>query len=226
MLIGQSQVFPGSSQHRRTTQQIGGLMKIPLFPLDVVLFPGAPLPLHIFEERYREMVRDCLTRETAFGVVCASREGLAVVGCTARIAHILNDYPDGRRDILTEGLDRFEIKHLDDSLPYLQADVLIFSDSGLEASRELREECIALHFEVLELAGAEVQHIGLDLNRPVSFQVAWSLPADLNFKQELLSMRSDRERTERLIEFYKTVLPKLRGGAQSRIRAQSNGHVM
>jgi Lon protease-like protein len=201
-------------------------MKIPLFPLEVVLFPGAPLPLHIFEERYREMVRDCITRETVFGVVCASPEGLAVVGCTARIARILHDYPDGRRDILTEGSDRFEIVHLDDSRAYLQADVKLFADSGREASRDLREECIALHFEVLELAGAEVQHIGLDLNEPVSFQVAWSLPAGLDFKQELLTMRSDYDRTQRLLEFYKTVLPKLRGGVQARQSAERNGHVM
>jgi Lon protease-like protein len=201
-------------------------MKIPLFPLNVVLFPGAPLPLHIFEERYRDMVRDCLADESVFGVVCASPEGLAVAGCTARIARILNDYPDGRRDILTEGMERFEIKHLHDSRSYLQADVQFFSDTGDVASREMREECIALHFEVLELAGGDVQHIGLDLNRPVSFQVAWSLPTGLDFKQELLTMRSDLERTERLLEFYKAVLPKLRGGVNASRNAAQNGHVM
>ncbi len=201
-------------------------MKIPLFPLDVVLFPGAPLPLHIFEERYRDMVRDCLSREAAFGVVCASQEGLAVIGCTARIARILNDYPDGRRDILTEGRDRFEIKHLDDSLPYLQADVQFFADAGPDASREMRERCLAMHFEVLELAGADVRHVGLDLNEPISFQVAWSLPAGLDFKQELLTLRSDVERTDRLLDFYKMILPKLRGGMQARQSAERNGHVM
>ena len=201
-------------------------MKIPLFPLDVVLFPGAPLPLHIFEERYREMVRDCVNREIAFGVVCASPEGLAVVGCTARIARILNEYPDGRKDILTEGMDRFEIKHLDDTLSYLQADVQFFSDAGPYASRELRELCLAMHFEVLELAGADVRHIGLDLNEPISFQVAWSLPAGLDFKQELLTLRSDVERTNRLLDFYKMILPKLRGGMQARRSAESNGHIM
>jgi Lon protease-like protein len=201
-------------------------MKIPIFPLDVVLFPGAPLPLHIFEERYRDMVRDCLARETVFGVVCASREGMAVIGCAARIARVLHNYPDGRRDILTEGTDRFEIKHLDDSHSYLQADVQLFGDSGREASRDLREECIALHFEMLELAGAEVKHIGLDLNQPVSFQVAWSLPVGLDFKQELLTMRSDHDRTARLLEFYKTILPKLRGGVLARQKSERNGHVM
>jgi Lon protease-like protein len=199
-------------------------MKISLFPLDVVLFPGAPLPLHIFEERYRTMVRRCIAEEKVFGVVCASREGLAVVGCTARIVRTLQEYPDGRSDVLTEGVERFEIQHLDDSQAYLQADVRPFNDDGREAARDMRELCLAMHFEVLELAGAEVKHIGVDLNEPISFQVAWSIPAELAFKQELLSMRSDYDRTERLLSFYEAVLPKLRGGVQARAGAQKNGH--
>ncbi len=201
-----------------------GRMKIPIFPLDVVLFPGAPLPLHIFEERYRAMVRVCVDEDRVFGVVCASSEGLAVVGCTARIVRTLQEYPDGRSDILAEGSERFEIQHLDDSLAYLQADVLMLADEGPVANRELREQCLALHFEVLELAGADVRHVGVDLDEPLSFQIAWSLPAELNFKQELLSMRSDYERTERLLAFYQAVLPKLRGSVQARKHASTNGH--
>jgi Lon protease-like protein len=199
-------------------------MKIPLFPLDVVLFPGAPLPLHIFEERYRAMVRRCIAEEQVFGVVCVSREGLAVIGCTARIVRTLQEYPDGRSDVLTEGVDRFEIDHLDDTEAYLQADVRIFGDDGRQAARDMRELCLAMHFEVLELAGAEVKHIGVDLNEPISFQVAWSLPAELAFKQELLSIRSDYDRTTRLLDFYQAVLPKLRGGVQARTGAEKNGH--
>jgi hypothetical protein len=88
----------------------------------------------------------------------------------------------------------------------------------------MREKCLAMHFEVLELAGADVQHIGVDLDRPISFQVAWSLPAELSFKQELLTMRSDYDRTERLLSFYQAVLPKLRGSVQAREGAQKNGH--
>ena len=82
-------------------------MKIPLFPLEVVLFPEAALPLHIFEDRYKEMVGVCLAEKIGFGVVCAQREGLAVVGCTAEIVRILEKYPDGRHGHPLPGSEAF-----------------------------------------------------------------------------------------------------------------------
>src|ERR1700759_765180 len=130
-------------------------MKIPLFPLEVVLFPEAALPLHIFEDRYKEVVRVCSAARLAFGVVCAQREGLAVVGCTAEIVRVLETYPDGRMDILCRGSRRFEIENLDNSRSFLQAEVDFFGDEGLPASRTMREQCVALHFEVSELMGGE-----------------------------------------------------------------------
>ena len=201
-------------------------MKIPLFPLDLVLFPNAPLPLHIFEERYKEMIGECIEADAAFGVVRAQQEGLAVIGCTARIKRVLQQYEDGRLDILCQGDARFEIEMLENSRSYLEAEVDFFEDDGEEASRGLREECAALHFETLELAGLEVATMHLSLDGPISFALASALPADLGFKQQLLSMRSDSERTERLRDFYQAVLPKLRMGTHASRASGQNGHVM
>jgi Lon protease-like protein len=201
-------------------------MKIPLFPLEVVLFPEAALPLHIFEDRYKEMVSVCLAEKIGFGVVCAQREGLAVVGCTAEIVRILEQYPDGRLDILCQGANRFEIENLDNSRSFLQAEVDFFSDEGMPATRAMREQCTALHFEVLELTGGEKNHRAFDLDEPVAFRLAWASPTDLSFRIELLAMRSDAERTERLIALYTAMLPKLRRGAQASSVAGRNGHIM
>jgi len=201
-------------------------MKVPLFPLDVVLFPGTPLPLHIFEERYKEMIAECLSEKSGFGVVRAQREGLAVIGCMARIVRVLHEYEDGRFDILCDGGERFEIEQLDNSREFLQAEVDFFADDGDESTRQLREECLALHFEVLELAGVGHQPAYVNLDQPIAFQLAWALPADLGFKQQLLGVRSDFERTQILCEFYKTMLPKLRIGAVANRVAASNGQVM
>lgn len=201
-------------------------MKIPLFPLEVVLFPEAALPLHIFEDRYREMVNECLAEKVAFGVVCAQREGLAVVGCMAEIVRVLEKYPDGRLDILCQGSKRFEIENLDNSRSFLQAEVDVFEDEGMPASRAMREDCVALHFEVLELMGGEKSQRAFNLDEPVAFRLAWTSPTDLPFRIELLAMRSDAERTEKLTNFYRSMLPKLRRGVQASAVAGRNGHVM
>ncbi len=199
-------------------------MKIALFPLDVVLFPGVLLPLHIFEERYKEMVGECLGGDLSFGVVRAQREGLAIVGCTAEISRVLRRYPDGRIDLLCEGKQRFEIEQLDNSQSYLQAEVDFFDDEPNPSSREERAECVALHLEVLALAGIGRESYSLNLDRDLSFQLSWELPADLGFKQQLLICRSDQERTHLLLAFYGEILPKLRMGAQSQTAGSRNGH--
>lgn len=201
-------------------------MKIPLFPLDTVLFPGATLPLHIFEDRYKEMIGLCLETESSFGVVRARNDGLAVIGCTARITRLLRRYEDGRMDILCSGERRFEIESLESQRAYLEAQVDFFEDDEEPAPRAQRQECLALHFETLELAGAETGGIPTNLDLPISFQLAAALPADLGFKQQLLSSRSDAERTRQLREFYDSVLPHLRADAAHKHFAAHNGHVM
>jgi Lon protease-like protein len=201
-------------------------MKIPLFPLELVLFPGMPLPLHIFEPRYREMIAECVAGNAPFGVVRAERDGLAIVGCTAQVVRVLRRYPDGRSDILTQGIDRFEIEQLDNSRTFLQAQVDMLPDSGPAAERSVREECVALHFEALQLLGGGEGNVQLNLDAPVAYLLAAAMPADLNFQQALLTMRSDRERTQTLLAYYREILPKLRSGAKASQRASTNGHIM
>ncbi len=184
-------------------------MRIPLFPLNTVLFPGTALPLHIFEDRYREMVGECLAEEKAFGVVRADGEQMSIVGCAAKIVRVVQRYDDGRMDILCEGGQRFEIEGLDESRIFLQADVEFFDDEGARSTRDDREDCAALHFATLQMAGIQPPATHLDLNAPVAFQLADALPSDLGFKQQLLASRSDADRTKKLRDFYNEMLPRL-----------------
>ncbi|MCL5263560.1 MAG: LON peptidase substrate-binding domain-containing protein [Acidobacteria bacterium] len=200
-------------------------MKIPLFPLDVVLLPGAALPLHIFEERYREMFRDCMATGLEFGVVRAQEEGMSVVGCSASIGRILHRYPDGRFDVMCRGERRFEIEMLDDSRSYLQAEVDWLHDEGPQATRSDRELCAAMHFEVIERSNINLPMPPLDLDRPIAYSLASVLPTDLDFQQQMLATRSDAERTRKLCEFYEVLLNKLRTEAVNG-SVQRNGHVM
>src|SRR5271157_1901776 len=101
---------------------------IPLFPLRVVVFPRTPLPLHIFEERYKEMVSGAIRDQSEFGIVPAHENGIGSTGCTVKVEKLLQMYPDGRMDILTRGQRRFEIVTLNEEKEYLQAEVNYFDD--------------------------------------------------------------------------------------------------
>ena len=110
--------------------------RIPLFPLGVVLLPRMPLPLHIFEERYKEMVARCLDENLPFGVVYASGSRFQSNGCSARIERVLKEYDDGRSDILTLGEHRFTVDQVHEHRSYFEADVSFFEDEPLDGARD------------------------------------------------------------------------------------------
>jgi Lon protease-like protein len=195
---------------------------LPLFPLDVVLFPGTPLPLHVFEPRYKELISECLEQKKTFGIVRAEEEGLADVGCTAEIVAVTKTYPDGRMDIVTEGRERFEVLEVDEQRSYLRGDVVYFQDDAENPSSEQIEHAIELHREILTMGGAQ-QSLPASEDK-ISFYLAGSLPLDLDFKQALLEMRSEAERIEAVITAFEAILPKLRRAVQSRQKAGGNGH--
>jgi Lon protease-like protein len=197
---------------------------LPLFPLELVLLPGTPLPLHIFEPRYKEMIRECISTEAPFGVVRAFEEGIAEVGCTAEIITVTKEYPDGRMDLICEGRKRFEVIEVNHDRSFLQAEVLIVPDDPEAAAQEERVKAVQLHLEILSLAGA-VQDLSAADQNQLSFYLAGSLPLDLDFKQKLLAMRSEAQRIQAVAAYLETILPQLKRAARARQTAGGNGHV-
>lgn len=196
---------------------------LPLFPLEVVLFPGTALPLHIFEPRYKEMIGECLASHSPFGVVRSREKGLADTGCSAEIVQVVTTYDDGRMDILTEGRRRFQVVELNEERSFLRAQVAWFDDQGAEAARDDRQALLELHAELLSLTGAEAQPA--DPAQPLlSFELAAVLPLDLDFKQTLLGLRSEQERVATMIEYYRAILPRLERAVRTRKKAGGNGH--
>jgi len=198
---------------------------LPLFPLDLVLLPGTPLPLHIFEPRYKEMIGECRANHAPFGVVRALQEedGFADVGCTAEIISITKEYPDGRMDLVAEGRKRFEVLTFNRERSFLQADVLFVPDEPGAASADDKARAIQAHLEILSLAGA-VQDLSETDQGAVSFYLAGSLPLDLDFKQKLLAMRSESQRIQAVADYLESILPNLRRAARAREKAGGNGH--
>jgi len=197
---------------------------IPLFPLDVVLLPSTPLPLHIFEPRYKEMIAECLAQNRIFGVVRALEQGLAEVGCTAEIVTVVKEYPDGRLDLVAEGRNRFEIVAVNQDRTFLQGEVLMINDEPGAPPQEDAARAAQLHSELLAIAGAK-QDLSAADPALLSFYLAGSLPLDLDFKQKLLALRSEADRLSILINYLETLIPNLHRAARAREKAGGNGHV-
>ena len=197
---------------------------LPLFPLDLVLLPGTPLPLHIFEPRYREMISECLDRSQHFGVLRTKEQELAEIGCTAEILTVTKKYEDGRMDIVTEERVRFEVLQLNQERSFLQAEVIYLRDELVAASREEIIQALKLHGEIMILAGAEPERSSEVDEGTLSFHLAGSLPLDLDFKQSLLGMKSEAERLRAIIAFFENILPTMRRTVHVRRKAGGNGH--
>jgi Lon protease-like protein len=192
---------------------------LPIFPLELVLLPGVPLPLHIFEPRYKEMIAECLEQKKPFGIVRASSEGVADIGCTAEIMSVTKKYDDGRMDILTRGVERFEVIQVNEERAFLQAEISVVQDEDEdEPGKPLTEvvtQAVRLHAEIAKLAGAELS--GADEHGGnLSFLLAGSLPLDLDFKQSLLSTLSEAKRLEAVVGYLEAILPGLRRAAKAR----------
>ena len=192
---------------------------LPLFPLELVLLPGVPLPLHIFEPRYKEMIAECLEQKKPFGVVRASEEGVAEIGCTAEIVSVTKKYDDGRMDILTRGVERFEVLEVNEERSFLQAEISPVHDDNGDGSGKpdapLVEQAVRLHAEIAKLAGADLSPAD-DSASNLSFLLAGSLPLDLDFKQNLLSTLSETKRLEAVVGYLQAILPGLRRAAKAR----------
>ncbi len=188
---------------------------LPIFPLELVLLPGVPLPLHIFEPRYKEMIAECLEQKKPFGVVRASSDGVADIGCTAEIMSVTKKYDDGRMDILTRGVERFEVIEVNEDRSFLQAEISVVEDEPEKPAADIVTQAVRLHAEIAKLAGTELsgadEHAG-----NLSFLLAGSLPLDLDFKQSLLATLSEAKRLEAVVGYLEAILPGLRRAAKAR----------
>ncbi len=199
--------------------------RIPLFPLNVVLLPGADLPLHIFEPRYREMVKSCLKEKSEFGMLLSLPKGVARVGCTAEILDVVKRYGDGRMDILTAGRAPFRVVELITEDPLLEGQVDYLEDQETPANPRVQRELIELfeacHTLIFDDYPKNLQGASPD---ELSYLVAATLPMDLLWKQQILELRSEADRQERLVAYLREWAPHLQKSGVMRQRAGGNGH--
>lgn len=193
---------------------------LPLFPLQLVVFPGSPVPLHIFEPRYREMVGMAEAAGTEFGIVFAppSQEGGIVdTGCTVKVETFLHKHPDGRFDVLTRGQRRFRITGLNEDKDYLRGMVEYFADEeAATAPEQLRLKALEAF---LQLGHSSTPSVDDPL---LSFRLADAVE-DLDFKNMLQRSRSETERLRQFLEFVEGYIPRLEYASRMKRLAPTNG---
>ncbi len=207
---------------------------LPLFPLEIVLFPEEPLPLHIFEERYKEMIGECVrakeehSGQQEFGVVLARENEMHTTGCSARVVNVTRKYLDGRLDIFTVGVRRFEILYTDEERPFLRAGVEFFDDdAGADVPSDPDAERAIELFRQMMKRLHKTSEVPVHFPRPyrhLSFRIAAALPLELDFKFQLLTLHDESDRLRRTCEIVERMIPQLDRVERVRAKAGGNGH--
>ena len=200
------------------------LERFPLFPLGIVLLPEEVVPLHIFEERYKLMIGQCLEEEREFGIVWLSDSGLRDIGCSAAITELLETLDDGRMNILVRGTRPFRLLRRIEDLPYPAGDIELLDDDGAEPAPASLEETRERYAELVER---------LTESRPDDAQLdslgAYGIAATIDFahdaKQSLLESRSEDERLAMLSELISAAMKRVDYVERAGERAKSNGKI-
>ncbi len=196
----------------------------PLFPLGIVALPTELVPLHIFEERYRTMIEECLERETEFGIVWLSDEELKSVGCACRIERVLERTDDGRMNILARGTRIFRLLERQDGLPYPAGTVEFLDDRDEKPDEQVMTRARDVYAELVEQATDE-QVESDRLAEMGAFDMAATVDFGLDAKQGLLELRSENARLRLVTRLFRAALTRLEFVERAQARARSNGKV-
>jgi len=177
--------------------------KVPIFPLKLVMFPESRYPLHIFEEKYKRLVKRCLGNNEEFGIVAKIDLEISTVGCIVRIDKILRKHENGAMDIVVKGYQRFETlstnMHKDG---YLEAEIETFDDAGIDSIEGLESQTIDKFLDVLSLTDINLDNRfwdNLEVVKNKSYKIAEKAGLNLKQRQNLLSLGNEPDRLHYLI---------------------------
>jgi len=200
--------------------------EIGLFPLELVLLPTERVPLHIFEDRYRELIGESLANGEEFGILLEDADGLRQIGTTTGVLELVHAFDDGRMNILVEGRSRFRVLELTEGSSYRTARIEPFEDDDEDVPTEAETERTLEAFRKLAvIAEAEEVDVPAAGEAPLSFRLGARVDFGTVLKQELLELRSERARLERLVDLLGHAASALTREREVRERASGNGKV-
>jgi Lon protease-like protein len=196
----------------------------PLFPLGIVALPHELVPLHIFEERYKTMIGECLERGAEFGIVWSGDDGLRPVGCAVEIAEVLERMDDGRMNILTRGTRPFRIVDQQAEVPYPSGTVEFLQDKRETADERTRAAAHEAYGELVQQA-TDRELEADELAAMTAYQMAATVDFGLEAKQGLLDLRSENARLRLVTRLFRAAAKRLDFIERAQARARSNGKV-
>jgi Lon protease-like protein len=199
--------------------------EIGLFPLALVLAPTERVPLHIFEPRYKELIGECIADAEAFGLLLEDDAGRRDIGTLAEVREVVHVFDDGRMNILVEGKDRFRVNEWTEGRAFPTADVEPLEDEDTGSpDPSASEEALVLFRQLADVADAEIEEPD-GASGSLAFEIAAHVDFGTQPKQELLELRSERERLRRLTELLEQALAAMTREREIRERAATNGRV-
>jgi Lon protease-like protein len=196
----------------------------PLFPLPIVLLPTEVVPLHIFEERYKDMIARCLEEETEFGIIWLSDDGLKEVGCTARVTEVLEHMEDGRMNILVQGASPFRLLERREHLPYPAGEVELLDDRPERIEAKVGDAARETFAQLVERVTD--QRPGEDALAALgAYEMAASVDIGSDVKQGLLELRSEQARLRLLARLFEAAMERLDVAERIAEHARGNGKV-
>jgi Lon protease-like protein len=196
----------------------------PLFPLEVVALPHEYVPLHIFEERYKTMIGECLERESEFGILWLSDDGLKSIGCACEITEVLERMEDGRMNILTRGTRPFRVVERHDHLPYPAGTVEFLLDKEEEPDVRTADAARSAYGELVQQA-TDKRLETAELEAMDAYAMAATVDFGLDAKQGLLDLRSENARLRLVLRLFRAAAKRLDFIERAQERARSNGKV-
>ena len=196
----------------------------PLFPLGLVALPSELIPLHIFEERYKDLFARCLETQEEFGIVWVADDGLRPVGCACEITEVLERLPDGRINLIARGTRPFRIEARQEELPYPAGTVEFLDDREEEADAEAAERAHAAYAELIAQATDRTPDAE-EIGSMSAYEMAATVEFGLDAKQGLLDLRSETARLKLVARLFRAALKRLDFVERAQARARSNGKV-
>lgn len=200
------------------------MTELGLFPLGLVLLPTEQVPLHIFEERYKDLIGECLDDDSEFGLVYADESGIREIGTRAAVLEVLTRFEDGRMNILIEGRDRFKLLELTSRRNFQTGDVAPIEDVDDSADASTVDRARALFDRLRELTSSEIEVPDADTPQ-LSYVLAARVELAAEAKLELLAETSEKARLKRVCELLGEAAVAVERQRHAAERAATNGKV-